>query len=109
MRHVSDPKMIFFKIGGKEPAPTHLLVQPADLFLHLLSLCGHFLSGLDPYRQNGVKECREHESTAWAGPPPLSAGRAPSFVSRQAKSKGRGSSGVRMMGNPNSQAGFKAL
>lgn len=43
-------------------------------------------------------ELREHESTAWVKPPP---------VAGQAESKGRGSSGVRTMENPNSQVGFR--
>lgn len=43
-------------------------------------------------------EFREQESTAWVKPPP---------VAGQAQSKRRGSSGVRMMGNLNSQVGFR--
>lgn len=50
MRHISDPK-----VGGEERTPTNLLVQSADLFLHLLSLRGSFLARHGPCRQNGEK------------------------------------------------------
>ena len=95
--------MTLSKVGEEEPAPTHLLVQPADLFLHFLSPCGQFLAAPGPCRQSGVKGCserRRHKSRAWAEPLP---------VAGEAEDKRRGSSGVSMMGKPNSQAGFEAL
>ena len=95
MRHISDPK-----VGGEEQAPTNLLVQSADLFLHLLSLRGGFLAGHGPCRQSGEKGC-------WvsAGSLSLQAGLGPP-VTGHTQSKGREHSEVRMMRNPSSSGWF---
>lgn len=86
--------------GRSQPQPTSWFNLQTFSFISSASVATSWL-GLAPAGKIGRRdagEFREHESTAWVKPPP---------VAGQAESRGRGNSGVRTMGNLNSQVYFR--